>query len=310
MRGYAAHSISALPAVTEVTAEHPWAIRRRRVVGMLRFVVHDPAVATAVLLLAILVGLAVLGPLVWPKSALTVHVAEALQGPSGAHPMGTDGNGRDVFARFNEGAQISLLVGLIVVVSGALVGGAIGVVAGVFGGAIDGLLMRALDSILAFPPLILAMAVTVGLGVGLRSAALGVVLTSVPYYGRLVRSDVLRIRALPFIEAAVAVGATRRRIILRHIIPHTAPTMLVQSAAVFGYAILTLAALGFVGLGAQIPTPEWGTMITDGFQYALTGQWWIAVFPGIGVLAAVVALNILSDRARDILDPRGEIARL
>jgi peptide/nickel transport system permease protein len=275
----------------------------------IRFVAGDRALAFASLLIGALVFLAVFGPLVWRKDPLAVDVAAALQGPSAEHPMGTDGNGRDIFARFNEGAQISLAVGAVVVLSGLLLGGIIGLVAGIWRGAADNVLMRAIDALLAFPPLILAMTVTVGLGVGLETAAVGVILTTVPYYARLVRSDVLRIRALPHVEAAIAVGATRRRIIVRHVLPHTWPTMLIQSAAVFGYAILTLAALGFVGLGAQIPTPEWGAMITDGLQYALTGQWWIAVFPGLGLMLAVVAANIFADRARDILDPRGDVAR-
>jgi peptide/nickel transport system permease protein len=135
-------------------------------------------------------------------------------------------------------------------------------------------------------------------------------LTTIPYYGRLLRSEVLRIRSLPFIEAARAAGATRTRIIARHVVPHVVSTLLIQGAAVFGYAILTLAALGFVGLGVKVPTPEWGTMITDGLQYALTGKWWIGVFPGLGVLIAVTATSIVADRVRDLLDPRGRYAYL
>ncbi len=282
----------------------------RRVSVASRFVLHDPALAAATVLLGLLVLCAIIGPLVWRQDPLGIDVGGALQPPSTAHPMGTDGNGRDLFARFNEGARISLAVGAAVVLSGVLVGGLIGLAAGVLHRMVDSFLMRVLDAILAFPPLILAMAVTVGFGVGLRSAALGTMLTTVPYYARLLRSDVMRIRVLPHVESAVALGASPKRIVFRHILPHAAPTMLIQSAAVFGYSILTLAALGFVGLGAQIPTPEWGAMITDGLQYSLTGQWWIAVFPGLGVLFAVVAANILADRARDILDPRGELSRV
>ena len=274
----------------------------------LRFVVHDGALLTASILLGILVFLAVFGPLIWRKDPLAVDLLAALEPPSREHPMGTDNLGRDVFARFNEGARISLLVGLAVVATGAAIGGVLGLVAGVLGGWIDGLFMRIMDAVLAFPPLILAMAVTVGLGVGLKTAALGIMITSVPYYARLIRSDVLRIRSLPFVEAAAALGASRNRIIFRHVAPHTVSTLFIQASAVFGYAILTLAALGFVGLGAQVPTPEWGTMITDGLANALTGQWWTAFFPGIGVLAAVTAASIIADRARDILDPRGDYA--
>lgn len=278
--------------------------------GGITFVLHDRALAGASILLGLLAVTSVCGMFIWPNDPLTLDVGAALQAPSSAHPMGTDGLGRDVFARFSSGGQISLAVGALVVVSGGFIGGAIGLVAGAMGGWIDNLLMRVMDAILAFPPLILAMAVTVGLGVGLKTAALGIMLTSVPWYARLLRSEVIRIRSLPFVEAAVALGAPRGVIMRRHILPHVVSTLFIQSAAVFGYAILSLAALGFVGLGAQIPTAEWGVMITDGLQYALTGGWWIAVFPGIGVLIAVTAASIVADRARDLLDPRGQYARV
>jgi peptide/nickel transport system permease protein len=271
---------------------------------------HDPALAAAVFALALLVLLALFGSLIWTRSATAVDIGSSLLPPSRAHPMGTDSIGRDVFARFNEGARISLAVGVAVVVVGAMLGGVAGVVAGASPGWLDATLMRIMDAILAFPALILAMAVTVGLGVGLKTAALGIMLTSLPYYARLLRSEVLRIRSLPFVEAAHAIGARRTRIMARHIVPHVVSTLLIQAAAVFGYAILTLAALGFVGLGAQVPTPEWGAMITDGLQYILTGQWWIGVFPGLGVLLAVTAANVIADRARDILDPRGRYAHV
>jgi peptide/nickel transport system permease protein len=287
--------------------------RRRPVestLALIRFVARDRALLTASILLGILLFLAILGPVIWRKDELAINLLAALEPPSREHPMGTDNLGRDVFARFNEGARISLVVGLAVVATGAAIGGVLGLVAGVFGGWLDTLFMRIMDAVLAFPPLILAMAVTVGLGVGLKTAALGIMITSVPYYARLIRSDVLRIRSLLFVEAATALGASRRRIIARHVAPHTVSTLFIQASAVFGYAILTLAALGFVGLGAQVPTPEWGTMITEGLANALTGQWWTGFFPGLGVLAAVTAASIIADRARDILDPRGDYAHV
>jgi peptide/nickel transport system permease protein len=272
----------------------------RRVVS---FVAHDPALAIAFFAIGVLAFLAIFGSLIWTKDPRAIDVGGSLLAPSRAHPMGTDSIGRDVFARFNEGARISLAVGGLVVVVGAILGGIAGVVAGASPGWIDATLMRTMDAILAFPPLILAMAVTVGLGAGLKTAGLGIMLTSLPYYARLLRSEVLRIRSLPFIEAAHALGARRTRIMGRHIVPHVVSTLLIQAAAVFGYAILTLAALGFVGLGAQPPTAEWGSMITDGLQYTLTGQWWIGVFPGLGVFLAVSAANVLADRAGEVLDP-------
>jgi peptide/nickel transport system permease protein len=297
-------------AFAEGSERGPRVATGRGVHRVLSLLAHDPALAAAVAALGLLVFLAVFGPLIWTKNATAVDVGSSLLPPSRAHPMGTDSIGRDVFARFNEGARISLAVGVAVVVVGAIFGGVAGVVAGASPGWVDATLMRIMDAILAFPALMLAMAVTVGLGAGLETAALGIMLTSLPYYARLLRSEVLRIRSLPFIEAAHALGARRTRIMARHIVPHIVSTLLIQAAAVFGYAILTLAALGFVGLGAQVPTPEWGTMITDGLQYFLTGQWWIGVFPGLGVLLAVTAASVIADRARDILDPRGRYAHV
>jgi peptide/nickel transport system permease protein len=264
----------------------------------------EPSAAIATGFLLLLILMAVLGPIVWSKDPAAVDVGSALQAPSAAHPMGTDSSGRDILTRFDHGARLSLIVAPIVVVVGAVLGGLIGLVAGVAGGWVDAVLMRVMDAILAFPPLILAMAVTVGLGVGVTTAAIGIVLTSIPWYARLLRSDALSLRSRPFIEAARALGADQRRVLRRHVLPHVLPTLLVQGASVFGYAILTLAALGFVGLGAQPPTAEWGAMITDGLQYAITGQWWIGAFPGLGVLVAVTAANVLADRVRDVLDPR------
>ena len=275
-----------------------------------RLLRSHPDLAFSLAILLLLAILAIFGPLFWPYDPLAISLRETLQPPSLAHPMGTDHIGRDIFARFNLGALISLSVGVSVVITGALVGGVIGLISGVSGPMLDNVLMRIMDAILAFPPLILAMAVTVGLGGGLETAALGIMLTSVPYYARLIRSDVLRIRQLPFIEAAETAGAGPARIILRHIVPHTVSTLLIQAAALFGYSVLALAALGFVGLGTQVPTPEWGVMITEGLQYALTGQWWIGVFPGLGLLAAVAATSVLADKARDLLDPRGQYAQL
>ncbi|MBB5751620.1 ABC transporter permease [Prosthecomicrobium pneumaticum] len=276
--------------------------RSRAVLASLR---RNAGFGLALVLTVVLLLLAIAGPSLWHLGPLDMDFGAPLAAPSFAHPMGTDSNGRDVFARFLAGARISLAVGAAVVVTGLIVGGGIGIAAGIGGRVLDTVLMRIVDALAAFPPLILAMAITVGLGVGLTTAAFGIMLSCVPFFARLMRADILRIRALPFIEASVAVGVGRWRIVGRHLLPHTAPTMLVQCASVFGYAILTLAGLGFIGLGAQIPEPEWGAMITDGLQYALTGQWWLALFPGFGVLAAVVAANLLADHAQAVLGVRG-----
>jgi len=275
-----------------------------------RAILSDRRVAVPLGVIVLLVLFAIFAPILWKYGPDTQDLINSLKSPSTTHPMGTDQLGRDVFARFADGARISLLVASIVTVAGALIGGLIGLLAGTVGGVSDGVAMRAMDAILAFPPLILAMAVTVGLGIGLNTAAIGVALVSVPWYARLLRSEALRIRSLPFIEASYAIGMTRARVISRHVIPHMLPVLFIQMAAAFGYAVLGLASLSFVGLGAQVPTPEWGAMITEGLSYSLTGQWWISIFPGIGLLVTVTAASMLSDRMRDLLDPRGEYARL
>jgi peptide/nickel transport system permease protein len=271
-------------------------------------VLRDRTMAFAIgtLVLVILVG--VLGSLLSPHGALQLDLLSSLQGPSLDHPMGTDQLGRDVFARWCEGAEISMSVGAIVAIVGAILGAAVGLTAGTSSSFVDNVLMRVMDAVLAFPALLLAMAVTLGLGVGLRTAAIGIIIPTIPWYARLVRSDVLRIRSLPFVEATVTLGATRRRTVIRHVLPHTLPTLAIQAGAVFSYSILTLAALGFVGLGAQIPTPEWGTMITDGLDSALAGQWWVTFFPGVALLIVATAANVLADRVRDVLDPKTQLA--
>lgn len=278
--------------------------------SLVRTVLADRKLAVPVVVLVLMVLFAIFMPIAWNHSPDAQNLLASLESPSGAHPLGTDQLGRDVLARVADGARISLLVATLITLAGGLVGGVIGLLAGTLGGASDGVTMRVMDAILAFPPLILAMAVTVGLGVGLDTAAIGVALVSVPWYARLLRSEALRIRSLPFIEAAHAMGASRKRIILRHVVPHMLPVLFIQMAAAFGYAVLALAGLSFVGLGAQVPTPEWGAMITEGLSYSLTGQWWISVCPGVALLITVTAASMLSDRLRDLLDPRGQYARL
>lgn len=263
--------------------------------------------AIGVLVLLVLIGIA--GMVVWPDDPLAIDLGASLQAPSWSHPMGTDQLGRDVFARWSEGALISMSVGLAVAVVGAILGTLVGLLSGTSGPRLDNVMMRVMDAILAFPALLLAMAVTLGLGVGIGTAAIGILIPTIPWYARLVRSDVLRIRSLPFVEATVTLGATRRRTVLAHVLPHAVPTIAVQAGAVFSYAILTLAGLGFVGLGAQVPTPEWGTMITDGLDVSLTGSWWVTFFPGLGLLIAATAANVLADNVRDLFDLSTSTAR-
>lgn len=250
-----------------------------------------PAVVLGILVLA-----AVLGPLLWNESATATHLGASLLPPSPAHPFGTDSSGRDSLARFLVGARISLLAGTVVVVSSALVGIPLGLVAALCGGWLDLVILRVLDVVLAFPQIVLAMAIAIGLGAGVPSALVGAALGCIPVYARLVRAEALQLQTRGFVRAARTAGIPTARIVLDHFLPHMRPTLLVQSAAVFGSAIVTLAALSFIGLGAQIPTSEWGAMIADGIGSSLVGAWWVVAFPGLGLFVAVAGANVLADR--------------
>ena len=265
---------------------------------------HDRELLFGVVLFGIIMFLALFGRLLWPVDPLRVDILNSLLPPSLEHPMGTDDVGRDVFARFIQGAQVSIGVAIGVTIAGTLIGGTLGLLAGLVGGWLDVLVSRIMDAILAFPPLILAMAVAIGLGPGIVSASIGVILAAIPWYFRLLRSEVLRLRTLMYVESAQALGASNFRLIRLHILPQTTSTIFIQASSVFSFSILTLAALGFVGLGIQPPTPEWGTMITEGLAFALTGQWWLGLFPGLGIFALAVSANLIADRLRDIYDPK------
>ena len=271
---------------------------------MLRFVGNNIELSVAVCSLALLVACGIFGPLIWQVDPNAVDLLDSLTGPSLAHPMGSDDVGRDILSRFNQGARISLSVATIVTLTSMIVGGLLGIIAGLMRGWIDEVISTAMDAILAFPPLIFAIAIAIALGASVTSAAIGITVAAVPFYARLLRSDVLKIREMTYVEAAIAAGIPFPSIVIRHIVPQLYSTLLIEAAAVFGFSILTLAALGFVGLGAQPPTPEWGNMITEGLPYSLTGQWWLGVFPGLGVLIASVATGLIADRLRDFYDPK------
>jgi len=273
----------------------------------LTIIPRDAELAVGVGVFTLIAAMAAFGWLLWPVDPLQVDVLDSLAPPSLAHPMGTDDVGRDVLARFIRGAQVSMLVALAVTILGTLIGGFLGLLAGLWGGFFDTIVSRIMDAILAFPPLIFAMAVAIGLGPGITSAVIGVVLASIPWYFRLLRSEVLRIRTLMYVDSARALGASSFRLIRRHILPQTTSTILIQASSVFSFSILTLAALGFVGLGVQPPVPEWGTMITEGLAFALTGQWWLGFFPGLGIFLLAVSANLIADRLRDIYDPKSAV---
>jgi peptide/nickel transport system permease protein len=266
-----------------------------------RFLRHRSAVFGAALLLFWLF-LALLAPLLAPFSPLQQNLRERLQPPDRVHLFGTDEVGRDIFSRVLYGARISLPVALMVVTLSGAFGTLLGAVAGFLGGWTDEVIMRVADATLAFPALILAMAITTALGPGLFNAALAITLVLWPEYARLMRGEVLRVREMEYVTAARALGASRLRILGRHILPNSIPLMLVKASLDAGNAILLASALSFVGLGAAPPSPEWGAMVSMGRQKFF--EWWIAAAPGMAIFTAVMGFNFLGDGLRDLLDPR------
>ena len=278
----------------------------RVVVARRRVVKGDPVLVLALCGLGLLALVLLLGPWLWHFDPDNVDLAAQLSGPSAVHPLGTDNLGRDMLARVLVGARTSLGAGLVVVLAGAVLGSLTGLLAGALGGFVDTALTWLTNSILCFPSIMLAMAVVMALKPGITAVVVGLAIHSFPWYMRTLRGEVLRISALDFVKSTNAIGATQKRILFRHILPHLVSTIVLQMAAVFGASVLALAAMGFLGLGAQPPTAELGAMITEGQQYFLTGQWWMAAFPGLVLLVAVTLTTIIADRARELLDPRGE----
>ncbi|TMJ07397.1 MAG: ABC transporter permease [Bacillati bacterium ANGP1] len=256
-------------------------------------------------------GLVVLGMLLASSLAApllmgdpdAVDFAAVLQSPSPAHPLGTDQLGRDLLTRVIYGGRISFLIGALAVLLALAAGIPVGVISGYAGGTVDLLVQRGVDLLLAFPGFLLALTLIAVLGVGVTNVVVSVAVAAIPVYVRLVRGATLVIREQTYIEAARALGAGDRAIILRHVLPNCLTPVIVQSTLQLGAAILTAAGLGFLGLGVRPPTPEWGTMLGEGQTYLLS-YWFIATFPGLAIFLVVMAFNLVGDGLRDALDPR------
>jgi peptide/nickel transport system permease protein len=287
-------------------APAPAAAQRSR--GWLR---SNPLLAVGGALSALIVVAAVLAPLIAPDpgdAGTATHPFSVLQPPSAHHWFGTDQVGRDVLSRVIYGARVSPLIALFVLLIACAVGIPLGIAAGYFGGWLDDVIMRLTDVVLAFPALLLALALAAMLPPSLTSLTIAISATWWPWYTRLIRGQAASVAGRPYIESCRALGIPRRRIIFRHILPNAITPLIVQVSLDVGGVILTASALSFLGLGAQDPTPDWGLMVSEGQTY-FTTDWWVVTFPGLAILITAFAFNLLGDGLRDLLDPRRVILR-
>lgn len=291
--------------VTQPKARFTWR-GYRRVQHTLRVISRDPLAVFSVIIIVLLIILAIFGPWLapYPDQGLgRTNVPERLQAPSMRHWLGTDDVGRDIFSRIIIGTRIALQVPLIVVGLAVLVGAPLGAVAGYMGGWVDNVIMRLTDLFLAFPSLLLAVAIVAALGPSLMNAMIAITISWWPWYARLVRGVAISLRERPFVEAARVMGVSDGEIIVRHILPNCITPILVQATIDFGTVILAEGSLAFLGLGTQPPAPDWGLMVAQGRRFILE-QWWISTFPGIAIFVSILAFNLLGDTLRDIMDPR------
>jgi peptide/nickel transport system permease protein len=276
-------------------------LRARKRGGRLRPAWRQPlAIAGSVIAVAWLV-VAIFAPLIAPYDPLA-QAFTASQSPSSAHLFGTDELGRDVLSRVIYGSRVSVPIALLLVTFAALIGGLVGGIAGYFRGILDGLSMRMVDLVFAFPPIILAMVVAAVLGRGLRNAALAIIVVAWPSYARVVRGLVLSVGDSEYVQSARLLGSSARRTLFRDVLPNVAGPVLVLATLDLANAILLLSGLSFLGLGAQPPQAEWGSMVATGAQYFQ--WWWIGTFPGLAIFTAVLAFNFLGDSLRDFFDPQ------
>jgi peptide/nickel transport system permease protein len=259
------------------------------------------AIASVLILLV-----ALLAPLLAPfpgDASTATHPFTVLRPPSAQHWFGTDNVGRDVYSRVLYGARISPLIALIVLAIACAIGIPLGLAAGYFGGWLDEVIMRVTDIFLAFPPLLLALALAAVIRASLTGVVIAIAATWWPWYTRLIRGQAASVAGRPYIESCRALGISRRRILLRHILPNSITPLIIQVSLDVGGVILTASALSFLGLGAQDPTPEWGLMVSEGQPY-FTTAWWVVTFPGLAIMLTAFSFNLLGDGLRDLLDPK------
>jgi peptide/nickel transport system permease protein len=265
---------------------------------------ENPVTGFAFALFALIVLTALIGPYVVPYDPLASNTVMALKGPSAKHWFGTDQLGRDIFSRVIAATRLDFFIAIASVALVFLMGGLAGVAAGFFGGWTERIVSRIADTIMAFPLFVLAMGIVAALGNTVQNIILATAIVNFPLYARVARAEANVRRDAGFVQAARLSGNGEYRILLGHILPNIMPIMIVQMSLTMGYAILNAAGLSFIGLGVRPPQPEWGIMVAEGAAFMVSGEWWIAFFPGLALMIAVFCFNLLGDGLRDIVDPQ------
>ncbi len=255
------------------------------------------------IIVAFFIILALFGPLIAPQGINEQQLSERLKAPSTDHWFGTDDFGRDIFSRIVHGARLSLMVGFLSVIGSVVIGSALGIIAGYYGRFIDAIISRIFDILLAFPSILLAIAIVSVLGPSLTNALIAIAIINIPNFGRLIRSKVLSIKQEEYIIAAKAIGMSDFRLLFAHILPNSMTPVIVQGTLAIATAIIEAAALGFLGLGAQAPQPEWGKMLSDARVYLVNAPWTM-IFPGLAIMLTLLGFNLMGDGLRDALDPK------
>jgi len=287
-----------LTAIPE-TGDSPDELPERRPGFWIRFLHQRWAVAGVIFLLIVILA-AIFAPLIAPHPPDAQDINNVNAGPSVSHWLGTDDLGRDILSRLIWGARISLRAAFEIVGIAAVIAIPLGLIAGFFRGAVDSVIMRAMDALFSFPPLILALTVAALLGADVNDAAIAIAIVFVPSFVRLLRGEVIAVREEAYIESARSLGATSNRLIGRHVLPNVASPIIIQLALALGFALLTEAGLSFLGIGEQPPTPSWGGMLQEGFQFINSAPWAV-IFPGIAIMLTVLAFNLVADGLRDSL---------
>ncbi len=287
--------------LNEFRKQHAWQIRE--FLFTIKLLRKNPSAVAGFIIITAMVFMALSAPYVSPYDPIKINLRERLSPPTTSHLFGTDELGRDILSRVMHGARISLRIGVLVIVLSGGLGAIIGGISGYSGKGADNIIMRVMDVILSFPPLVLAMAMAAALGPNLNNAIMAVAFVMIPKFARMVRGEALAVKEKQFISAAKVSGARSMWIILHHIVPNCLSSVIVLATLILGETILIAASLSFIGLGAQPPSPEWGAMISVGRKF-LMDQWWYATFPGLFILTTVIGFNIFGDALRDIMDPR------